>query len=125
MTPRRIQLKRTRGWRKPAGAVVVSRPSKWGNPVCWESNKTFDPATGETDPADPEAARRISVQGFRSILDDVELRRLYAYPSDAEIVDELAGKDLCCWCPLVDGDGNPAPCHADVLLAIANGWDQP
>ena len=23
MTPQRIQLKRTRGWRKPAGAVVV------------------------------------------------------------------------------------------------------
>lgn len=30
--PKRIQLRRTKGWRKPAGAVVVSRPSKWGNP---------------------------------------------------------------------------------------------
>lgn len=30
--PRRIQLSRKRGWRKPEGAVVVSRPSKWGNP---------------------------------------------------------------------------------------------
>jgi hypothetical protein len=28
----RIQLSRARGYRKPPGAVVVSRPSKWGNP---------------------------------------------------------------------------------------------
>ncbi|HZL05925.1 MAG TPA: DUF4326 domain-containing protein, partial [Coriobacteriia bacterium] len=26
----------------------------------------------------------------------------------------LAGRDLACWCPLTD------PCHADVLLEIAN-----
>ena len=32
MTPRRIQLRRTRGWRKPPGAVVVPRPTRWGNP---------------------------------------------------------------------------------------------
>lgn len=30
--PRRIQLRRTKGWRKPEGAIVVARPSKWGNP---------------------------------------------------------------------------------------------
>nr|WP_268825129.1 DUF4326 domain-containing protein [Mycobacteroides chelonae] len=30
--PERIQLRRTRGWRKPEGAIVVSRPSRWGNP---------------------------------------------------------------------------------------------
>jgi hypothetical protein len=27
---------------------------------------------------------------------------------------ELRGRDLCCWCPL------DAPCHADVLLELAN-----
>lgn len=27
---------------------------------------------------------------------------------------ELAGRDLCCWCALSQ------PCHADVLLEIAN-----
>lgn len=32
MSPQRIQLKRTKGWRKPEGAIVVARPSKWGNP---------------------------------------------------------------------------------------------
>ena len=28
---------------------------------------------------------------------------------------ELRGKDLACWCPLGQ------PCHADVLLEVANG----
>ncbi|MGE2733815.1 DUF4326 domain-containing protein [Mycolicibacterium vaccae] len=32
-----------------------------------------------------------------------------------EIRHELAGRDLACWCPLDD------PCHADVLLDLANG----
>ena len=30
--PLRQQRMRTKGWRKPKGAVCVSRPSKWGNP---------------------------------------------------------------------------------------------
>lgn len=29
--PKRVQLSRQKGYRKPPGAVVVSRPSKWGN----------------------------------------------------------------------------------------------
>ena len=31
------------------------------------------------------------------------------------IQQDLAGRDLACWCPL------DQPCHADVLLALANG----
>lgn len=30
--PKRIQRKRTKGWRMPEGAFYVGRPSKWGNP---------------------------------------------------------------------------------------------
>ena len=30
--PTRVQLRRTRGWRKPEGAISVARPHKWGNP---------------------------------------------------------------------------------------------
>ncbi|MBM4480356.1 DUF4326 domain-containing protein [Rhodococcus hoagii] len=43
-------------------------------------------------------------------------------PTYHEIRAELAGRDLACWCPL------DQPCHADVLLEIANaaeGGDQP
>lgn len=33
--PRRIQRRRTKGWRMPEGAVYVGRPTRWGNPfVC-------------------------------------------------------------------------------------------
>lgn len=35
----------------------------------------------------------------------------------------LRGHDLACFCPLVDADGQPVPCHADVLLSIAAGGD--
>ncbi len=33
MKPKRIQRKRTKGWRMPANAVYVGRPTKWGNPA--------------------------------------------------------------------------------------------
>jgi hypothetical protein len=36
--PRRIQLSRKKGWRLPSNTVVVSRPSKWGNP--WRVGKS-------------------------------------------------------------------------------------
>lgn len=41
----------------------------------------------------------------------------------AEIRAELAGKNLMCWCPIEEANGNPVPCHADVLLRIADGKD--
>lgn len=30
--PVRVQRRRTAGWRMPAGAVYVGRPTRWGNP---------------------------------------------------------------------------------------------
>lgn len=42
------------------------------------------------------------------------------YPSLTEIRAELAGHDLACWCPLEDEHGHRVPCHADILLEIAN-----
>ena len=36
-------------------------------------------------------------------------------PTTREIRKELRGKNLACFCPL------DQPCHADVLLKIANG----
>jgi hypothetical protein len=35
----------------------------------------------------------------------------HGYPHDLK---PLRGRDLCCWCPL------DQPCHADVLLELAN-----
>ena len=39
------------------------------------------------------------------------------YPPIAEIKHDLRGRDLGCWCPL------DMPCHADVLLELANQPD--
>ena len=93
--PRRIRLQRTAGWRKPEGAIVVSRPSRWGNP------HPFREAT-------PEERARV-VELYRR---DLAAGRLGF--TEADVRRELAGRDLACWCPL---DG---PCHADVLLEAAN-----
>lgn len=100
--PKRIQLSRRKGWRKPEGAIVVARPSKWGNPhivgdftPVWRDRlgwpERFDRATAVT-------AYRLNLRTW-----DVDDARR-----------ELAGHDLACWCPLDE------PCHADVLLEIAN-----
>jgi hypothetical protein len=90
--PRRIQLSRKKGFRLPASAIVVSRPTKWGNP--------YKPG---------KFTRAQAVAFYRR---DLIAGKLRADAADAR--SELRGHDLACWCPL---DG---PCHADVLLKVAN-----
>lgn len=36
--PRRIQRRRTPGWRMPEGAIYVGRPSPYGNPFPWDAD---------------------------------------------------------------------------------------
>jgi hypothetical protein len=91
--PARIQRRRTRGWRMPKNTVYVGRPSKWGNPF--------------TIGRDGDRAEVI--KKFRAWL-SWDRSRSGIYPD----LSELRGKDLACWCPIGQ------PCHADVLLEIAN-----
>ena len=102
--PKRLQRKRVRGWRMPRGAVYVGRPTKWGNPF----------RIGEPFPYSHSAplTRQESVEVFRSYLTNGLLGIRIE-----DVQQELRGKDLVCWCPL------GLPCHADVLLEIANGAD--
>ncbi len=93
--PQRIQLRRGRGWRKPAGAVVVARPSRWGNPFVVGGEEVLDAAA--------------AVARYRAALEAGKLRFTV---DDAR--RELAGRDLACWCP------PDRPCHADVLIDVAN-----
>ncbi|MGZ4443678.1 MAG: DUF4326 domain-containing protein [Nocardioidaceae bacterium] len=96
--PRRVRLQRTRGWRKPDGVVVVSRPSRWGNPF----------AIGEL--ADGSVRTRAeAIELFRDALMNDRLGYTMA-----DVRRELAGKDLACWCPYGE------PCHADLLIEVAN-----
>lgn len=109
--PQRIRLSRRRGWRKPEGAVVVARPSRWGNPFRLAEYKQDHPRDAGFTERD---WRRLAVDDFRRM---IEGRRPAPgrYPGADEIRDLLAGHDLACWCPLDE------PCHADVLLEVANG----
>lgn len=113
----RIQLLRTKGWRKPENTVVVSRPSKWGNPMS-VADARFELLTrGVESPTDCDA-RAFAVAEFRRYLDEGTL------PFTVEDVRrELRDKNLACWCPLPE-PGQPDRCHAAVLLAIASGADE-
>ncbi|TWS23191.1 DUF4326 domain-containing protein [Tsukamurella sputi] len=97
--PRRIQRLRTKGWHAPRGTVYVGRPGRYGNPFIVATPKNGGNIT-------PEAA----VAEFRHAL--IEGRLQF---SVSEVRRELAGRNLMCWCPL------DQPCHADVLLELANG----
>ena len=75
----------------PPDAVYVGRPSKWGNPF------------------------RIGRDGTRAEV--IAKYKVYVKKTlefvDGTFLDELRGRDLVCWCA-------PLPCHADVLLELAN-----
>lgn len=98
--PIRIQSKRTKGWKMPPNTVSVTRPGKWGNPYKIGAR---DPRTGGVFDA------ASAVERFRNSL---VLGRLAV--SEETIKRELRGKNLACFCAL------DQPCHADVLLEIAN-----
>lgn len=112
-TPKRIQRKRTRGWKAPEGAVNVTRPGKWGNPFTVKG--ALESGYAKTE----DEAQKLVVECFREWIrggqqwwqggESME-RRYYMTTNMAD----LRGKDLMCWCPL------DQPCHADVLLEIAN-----
>lgn len=131
--PKRIQRKRTKGWRMPEGAVYVGRPSKWGNPftvmnghrqgwLVWDDRDRHGWVDYETSggfiaafSTRPEAVGA-SIATYRGWL--TATRRREGERDPLERIAELAGRDLACWCPL------DQPCHADVLLELAIGGDQ-
>lgn len=111
--PERIQRKRSKGWRMPAGAVYVGRPTKFGN--WWTIQGYYDAGySGST-----RVAAEACVELFRSWLTgtranwngEIAERGDGVQQPDLEL---LRGKDLACWCRL------DSPCHADVLLELAN-----
>lgn len=128
--PERIQRRMAKDWRKPEGAVYVGRPGKWGNPIHLSDVAAQYPSLDTRQVAtmvvrDFELlARRGSMYLPNWLLSDGARTTLdLTYPPVWEIRAELAGHDLMCWCPLEDAYGSRLPCHADVLLAIANGGD--
>lgn len=114
--PKRIQMTRQRPWRADnPDAVIVARPSKWGNPF------TVAGAIEAGYAATEHEGREVAADAFRDWLHGDD----WAAGSGPEWSEkrltvlaelgEIAGRDLACWCPL------DQPCHADVLLRFANG----
>jgi hypothetical protein len=91
---KRIQRKRTRGWRMPPNTVYVGRPTKWGNPY--------------------------HIAGFVSREGAVRNYHIWLRErlvEDPHFLDELKDKDLACWCRLDE------PCHADILLKFLSNME--
>ena len=106
--PKRIQRKRTKGWRMPAGAVYVGRPSRWGNPFSGpDAVEKYKKAVSQWPVPEDVWREWGSAGGSVGILGLLAMRNKHG-------LSELRGKDLVCWCPL------DKPCHADVLLEIVN-----
>lgn len=82
----------------PPDTVKVDRSTKWGNPfLVFQGDVAF------------------AVGAFRRWLDGEEKPYLDARRSGVlRDLPQLRGKKLACWCPL------DRPCHADVLLELAN-----
>ena len=99
MKPIRITLSRKKGWRMPPNTVNVARPSRYGNPF----------------KVTPERSQAMAVTAFDLWLKGnftagLEREKLFLLAT----LHELRGKNLACWC-------KPGqPCHADVLLRLAN-----
>lgn len=110
--PIRLQLSRAKGFNLQATslatnglpAVNVARPTKWGN------RHKVAPAFQSEGVQFSEVTPVHAVQFYREEWERAQQWR----PAAREALNELRGKNLACWC-------KPGqPCHADVLLDLAN-----
>jgi hypothetical protein len=99
--PRRVQYRR--GQPKPAGTELVGRPHRFGNPFDWRTLGAH------------EAVRRYGEWIVNPDSQPIRCGAVLYRPATVDIIQaRLRGKDLACYCK--PGD----PCHADVLIMIAN-----
>jgi hypothetical protein len=109
--PRRVQRTRRKGQPgMPPGAIYVGRGPgcKWGNPFKIGAPIPFPYCTfsifaGVATVADARMATLLYALRLRYRVGLIDLVR-----------EELAGRDLACWC------AEGTPCHGDLLLLAAN-----
>jgi hypothetical protein len=113
LAPKRVQLSRAKGWRMPENTVKVDRTTKWGNPFVVgrdgtqvECVQAFGWLAGEEAELESMARVLVPPEGLGATVS--VLAELQADPAP------LRGQNLACWCSL------DQPCHADVLLRLAN-----
>ena len=104
--PERITLSSAKGWRIPPNTVKVDRSTRWGN---FAAKVGEDISHYTLDCTSATAADVVDL--YRRFLD---AERIVAPDEFEELIAPLRGKNLACWC-------KPGqPCHADVLLELAN-----
>lgn len=112
--PERVQIRRDRPWQDPENpAIIVDRRTIFGNPFkvgIRRNVRTIDGARHEVIPttvAETVDLYRTWITGLTEIPGTQR-------PGLTEVVAGLRGSNLACWCP------PDRPCHADVLLELAN-----
>jgi hypothetical protein len=97
----------------------VARPSKWGNPYVVGDEVSLNAFDGMQ--IEIALTADLAVTLYRELMITRLARWEGMHPDDAAYADgwvealgQLRGRDLACWCPL------DQPCHADVLLELAN-----
>jgi hypothetical protein len=114
---KRIQRKRIKGWKMPPNAIYVGRPSPCGNPfkagIHYDHQHAVDlfQLCVRKFPVDQKDIDRWIEAGGNAA-------QLIGIASGA-LVEGLRGMDLACWCDL------DQPCHADILLRMANPVTRP
>ena len=108
--PRVVRRQRTKGWRKPKGAINAGRPSIFANP--------FPVIPGVRDAVQATRMFKAWLDGrYSRTRAALEGRRLILLMN----LHLLTGRPVMCWC----GDWEPGqpeiPCHCVVLVKRANG----
>lgn len=113
--PKRIQRRRVKGWRMPESAIYVGRPTRWGNPFQLLNEEGW-PLIVDAAGANPCWQERLTWEAAHRRVVELYRQWVREWPSwrRSQIEELLSGHDLACWCPL------DQPCHADVLLELAN-----
>ena len=116
--PKRIQRRRTKGWRMPVAAICVTRPTVFGNPFIYEfAVESYEIWLNEKSTPAGEICERICKrEGDKFAVDLAYSPGVYFRTPQSALqrIGELRGKNLACFCSL------DKPCHADILLELAN-----
>jgi hypothetical protein len=134
-TPVRVQLSRKKGWKMPENTVKVDRSTRFGNPITCSRPYGCPKCAGFereawTHEDGTVSPYRCCVEAYRHYVETglsgeptragyiaFGIDGMEGYPRRQKLIDGLAslrGKNLACWC------GLDQPCHADVLLDLAN-----
>ena len=110
--PVRVQRRRRGPAIRGCGAVYVGRPTRWQNPLRIRRRGRAWIVSTRDGGIVAEARSRLEAHAtavalYRHLLEKHPRR-------EEDVRAALAGRDLMCWCP------PDLPCHADVLLEIAN-----